>query len=70
MFNIWSYVSFLGGVVLIVLLLVILFEIITAFISNRRKQAIQENLLADAEELFKEGMEKKIREEIDNLFKE
>lgn len=67
--NIWEYVSFLGGIVAIVFLLAVLFEIITAFITNRRKQKMQDELLDDAQKTFKEEIVKKISEEIDKSFK-
>ena len=67
--NIWEYVSFLGGIVAIVFLLAVLFEIITAFMTNRKKQKMQDELLDDAQKTFKDEIAKKISEEIDKVFK-
>ena len=67
--GIWDYASFLGAVVLIIFLLAVLFEIIQAFITNRKKQSIQDELMNDATKMFKEELTKKISEEIEKSFK-
>jgi hypothetical protein len=68
-FNIWEYVKFLAGIVVIFILLIILFEMITTFIRNRRRQSIEDKLLDDAQNAFSEIIAEKISKEIDKAFK-
>jgi hypothetical protein len=68
-FNIWEYVKFLAGIVVIFILLIILFEMITTFIRNRRRQSIEAELLDDAQHAFSEIIAEKISKEIDKAFK-
>lgn len=67
--EIWEYVKFLAGVVAIIFLLMLLFEFCTAFINNRKKQKMQDDLLDSAQDMFKEEIQKKISEEISKAFK-
>lgn len=66
--NIWDYVSVLGGIVVIIFLLAILFEILAAFITNRKKQKLQDDLLDEAQNMFRDEISKHIAEEIEKVF--
>lgn len=68
-FNIWEYVKFLAGIVAILVLLIILFEMMATFIRNRRRQSIEDKLLDDAQEVFLNTITQKITEEVEKSFK-
>ena len=68
-FNIWEYVKFLAGIVTILVLLIILFEMMATFIRNRRKQSIEDKLLDDAQKVFLDTITQKITEEVEKSFK-
>lgn len=69
-FNIWNYVSVLGGIVVIILLLAILFEIIQTFISNRKKQSIKNAMMEDVEKTLRDELYKRISFELDKVFED
>lgn len=67
--NIWTYVSFLGGIVVIAILMVILFETINTFIDNRKREKATKEIREKTMNILSDEVSKKIKEEIDKTFK-